>query len=105
MPDDSVEGTFTANEVFEGYVGQLHGGVIAALLDGAMTNCLFAHRCRAFTAELTLRHRRPVTSTDCLTVRAWVTRSRPPLHHLRAELRQGGQVRATALGLFFEPHE
>jgi acyl-coenzyme A thioesterase PaaI-like protein len=89
----------------EGYSGCLHSGVIAALLDGAMTNCLFAHGCRAFTAELTVRYRQAVAAQDRVTVRAWLTRSRPPLRLLRAELRQGACVKATAVGKFIESYE
>jgi acyl-coenzyme A thioesterase PaaI-like protein len=42
QPDRSVAANFLGNCALEGYSGLLHGGVIAALLDGAMTNCLFA---------------------------------------------------------------
>ena len=102
MADGSVQGEFASDGVYEGYVGRLHGGMIAALLDGAMTQCLFAHGCQALTAELTVRYRHPVATTERLTVRAWLADSRTPLHILRAELRQGDQVKATALGKFME---
>lgn len=102
MPDGSVRGGFAGGEGFEGYVGRLHGGVIAALLDGAMTHCLFARACQAVTAELTVRYRHPVAATEGLTVHAWVTGSRAPLHLLRAELRQGGRVKVTAQAKFIE---
>ena len=98
--DGGVESTFTGSACFEGYTGRLHGGLIAALLDGAMTNCLFAHGCEAVTAELTVRYRHPVAPAARLTVRAWLTESREPLHLLRAELRQDEQVKAIALGKF-----
>jgi acyl-coenzyme A thioesterase PaaI-like protein len=49
-PEGGVESTFAGSDVFEGYAGWLHGGLTAALLDGAMTNCLFAHGCQAVTA-------------------------------------------------------
>jgi acyl-coenzyme A thioesterase PaaI-like protein len=35
----------------------LHGGVISSILDGTMTNCLFAHGTVAVTAELRVRFR------------------------------------------------
>jgi len=41
--DGSVHAKFDCSKVFEGYPGLVHGGVISSLLDGAMTNCLFAH--------------------------------------------------------------
>ncbi len=38
-----VKAEFPCDRMYQGYDGYLHGGVIAALLDSAMTNCLFAH--------------------------------------------------------------
>ena len=53
--DGSVEGVFLCRRMFQGYDGYLHGGVISLLLDGAMTNCLFARGKTAMTGELTIR--------------------------------------------------
>ena len=99
-PDGSVWGELAGAAAFQGYTGKLHGGIIAALLDGAMTNCLFAHDHEAMTAELTVRYRHPVLAEGGLTVRAWLTGSYGPLFRLEAELVQGGQVKATATGKF-----
>jgi acyl-CoA thioesterase FadM len=65
-----------------------------------MTNCLFAHGIEALTAELTVRYRHPIGVGGNIVVRASLTDSRGELHLLRAELRQEGQVKATALGKF-----
>ena len=100
--DGSVEGTFAGSVVFEGYSGLLHGGVIATLLDGAMTNCLFAHGCESVTAELNVRYRHPVVARETMTVRAWREKSIWRLHLLRAELKQNGVVKATARAKFME---
>jgi acyl-coenzyme A thioesterase PaaI-like protein len=105
QPDGSVESTFTGSAVFEGCSGLLHGGVTAALLDGAMTNCLFAHSVEALTAELTVRYRQPVTARGKMVVRAWLMESHGRLHLLRAELQQNGLVKASASGKFIENHE
>jgi acyl-coenzyme A thioesterase PaaI-like protein len=105
QPDGSVESTFAGSEMFEGYAGLLHGGVTAALLDGAMTNCLFAHGVQALTAELTVRYREPISVRGKMTTHAWLTESHGQLHLLRAELRQDERVKATALGKFVENHE
>jgi len=105
QPDGSVEGTFAGSEVFEGYAGLLHGGVAAALLDGAMTNCLFAHGVEAFTVELRVRYHHPVTACGKMTTRASLEESHERLHLLRAELRQDGRVKATAHGKFLEHPE
>lgn len=41
-PDGSVSAHVPCPQQFQSYDGTLHGGVVAALLDAAMTNCLFA---------------------------------------------------------------
>jgi acyl-coenzyme A thioesterase PaaI-like protein len=99
-PDGSVSAPFDCSAQWEGYPGRVHGGVIAALLDGAMTNCLFAHRAVAVTAELCVRYREAVGSGRPARVRAWLVHSSPRLHELRAELSQAGSVRAVATGKF-----
>lgn len=100
--DDAVEAAFACRGVFEGYPATLHGGVICALLDGAMINCLFAHGHAAVTAELKVRFRHPVRTERPALVRAWSVSSLRPLHELAAELVQGEQVMATARGKFLE---
>ena len=103
--DGSVQAHFECEEAFEGYASMLHGGVVASLLDGAMTNCMFAHGATALTAELTVRYRHPVIVGTPATVRAWIDRSSPPLHVLKGEVVQGAQVKATATGKFMEQDE
>ena len=76
QPDGSVEATFVGSERFEGYSGLLHGGMTAALLDGAMTNRLFARGVQALTAELTVRYRHPVAVCSEMTTRACLAESR-----------------------------
>lgn len=100
--DGSVQARFGCEEAFEGYASMLHGGVVASLLDGAMTNCMFAHGATALTAELTVRYRHPVITGTPATVRAWIDRSSPPLHVLKAQIVQDAQVKATACGKFLE---
>ncbi len=105
QPDGSVESTFAGGEAWEGYRGYLHGGVAAALLDGAMTNLLFAHGLEAFTAELRVRYRHPVAARSPMTVSARWDESHGLFHSLRAELRQDAQIKVTAVGKFLERHE
>ena len=80
----------------------LHGGIVATLLDGAMTNCLFAQGIRALTADLRVRYRSPVFAAEELTVRAWLESSYHGLFELRAEITQGGSAKTRAHGKFFK---
>lgn len=100
FPNGSVEAVFDCHKVFEGYRNMLHGGIISTLLDGAMTNCLFAHGIHAVTAELNIRFWHPVICCQSASVRAWITRSTTKLHHLQAEVLQNGQIMAIATGKF-----
>lgn len=105
LPDGSVEAMFDCNQVFEGYHNMLHGGITSTLLDGAMTNCMFAHGIHAVTAELNIRFRHPVACCQSVTVRAWIVRSTSKLHLLQAEISQKGQIMATATGKFVRIEE
>ena len=102
LPDGSVQADFACRRLFEGYPNTLHGGVICSLLDGAMTNCLFAHWRAAVTAEMNVRFKRPVVTERAATVRAWVTASCHSLYYMAADLRQDGQVMTTATATFME---
>lgn len=102
LEDGSVQATFDCGEAFQGYPGLLHGGVISSLLDGAMTNCLFAHGRQGITGELKICFRHPVVIDRTAIVRAWIDRSIPPFHVLRAELIQDEWMKAKATGKFVE---
>ncbi|MFW6062125.1 MAG: PaaI family thioesterase [Planctomycetota bacterium] len=102
VTDDGVTGTFPCPPRFEGYDGMLHGGVISAIADGAMTNCLFAEGIAAVTAELKVRFRHPVVLGKRLTVMARTTRRNAPLFVLEARLVQDGKLKATATGKFMQ---
>jgi acyl-coenzyme A thioesterase PaaI-like protein len=99
---NGVQAQFDCDPSLEGYGGRLHGGVIAAALDGAMTHCLFALGRTAVTAELTVRFKHPVVTGRLATVRAWLKRDLGPLSLLQAELVQDGVVKAAASAKFFE---
>lgn len=101
QPDGSVVGRFTCDEFYRGYPDRLHGGVVALLLDAAMTNCLLARGVHGVTVKMHIRYRRLVRLGDEATVRAWVRDERPPLYVVCAELRQGEAVCARAEGRFY----
>lgn len=98
--DGSVEADFECTGVLQGYDGLLHGGVTASLLDGAMTNCLFAHGLVALTAEMTVRFRRPIALDKPLRLSAEIADSEGPLLVLDARVEQDRHVMATARGKF-----
>jgi len=70
--DGSVEARWKPEETLEGFPGIVHGGIVATLLDEAMSKAIAALGCTALTAELKVRYRRPVRSGKELAVRGWV---------------------------------
>jgi uncharacterized protein (TIGR00369 family) len=100
--DGSIEGRFPCRRMFQGYDGLLHGGVISAVLDSAMTNCLFAHGITAVTGELTVRFLHPVLLGREVVVRAKIDESCSPLHRMEANLIQGNRLTAHATAKFVE---
>jgi uncharacterized protein (TIGR00369 family) len=100
--EDEVQAELGCDDSLEGYRGRLHGGIIAAALDGAMTHCLFALGRTAVTAELNVRFTHPVATGRPAIVRARLERDLAPLYLLQAELVQDGVVKAAATAKFME---
>lgn len=92
--DGGVYARFDAKDIFQGYDGMIHGGVTSALLDEAMTHCLFSHGIEGITADLHVRFVHPVPCGVSLEIRAWPLSFRPPVYSLRSEIIQGGRVAA-----------
>lgn len=97
-----VTASFQPHPGLQGYGGVLHGGVISALLDAAMTHCLFHQGVRAVTGDLHVRFLRPVPCRQALELKAWLLSAAPPLYRLKAELTAGGLVMAWAEAKFVQ---
>ena len=103
MPEPGVvESEFDCRKSGQGYSGMLHGGVTCMLLDGAMTNCLFAHGRVAVTVDLQVRFRHPLKLETRATVRAWIESSAGIVYKVRGEIRQNGRTVAAATGQFID---
>jgi acyl-coenzyme A thioesterase PaaI-like protein len=98
--DDTVVADFELDETVEGYVGWPHGGITSAILDGAMTNWLFAHGLTGVTAELNVRFRHPVVLNEPTRVTARLKRASHPLYVLEALITQNDQLKVRAVGRF-----
>jgi len=98
--DGSVVALFPCREILQSYPETLHGGVISALLDAAMTNVLFAIGVVAVTAELNVRFLAPVRLNHGAVVRGSLEQALHPLYGTRAHLEQDGQRVAHAWAKF-----
>lgn len=100
--DGGVRTRFESRSELQGYDDILHGGIIATLLDGAMTHCLFHRGIRAVTGDLHVRFVHSVPCGVSVVIRAWVHSSRAPFHRLRAELKLEEELMAWAEASFME---
>ena len=97
-----VETRFKAGPELQGYDNILHGGVIASLLDAAMTHCLFHRGIQAVTGDLHVRFVRPIPCNTSLEIRARMTSCRPPLYMLEAQIEHDQRVAARAEAKFMK---
>jgi acyl-coenzyme A thioesterase PaaI-like protein len=101
LEDGSVRAMFPCAPHLESYSNTVHGAIIAAVLDSAMVNALFAIGIVAVTASLDVRYRAPTVPNRFATVRAWIeSDDARPLYRMRAELIQDGTTRVQATANF-----
>jgi uncharacterized protein (TIGR00369 family) len=60
LADGVVRAEFIPQPDHQGYDGIVHGGILAAVLDDAMANCLGLRGISVMTAKMALRYREPV---------------------------------------------
>jgi acyl-coenzyme A thioesterase PaaI-like protein len=71
--DGSLYGYFFADPKYQSYPGILHGGIIATLLDSAMTHCLLMEDLPALTGRLSIRYFHPIRTGTVIKLEARVT--------------------------------
>ena len=98
--EQGVKASLKLKPEWQGYSGALHGGMIATLLDAAMTHCLFHQGIEAMTADLQVRYLAPVPCPGRIEVSARLSGQRRLIYELDAELRVGGVVKARAKAKF-----
>ena len=106
---DKATNTFVAHfrlgRRFTGPPRHAHGGVIAAILDEAMSKPSKPLGIMAPTTELTVTYLRPVPLGQKLTALGWEVKSRGREHHRAAEIRnEAGELLSSGKGRFLEIH-
>lgn len=88
---------------YQGGPGFIHGGVIAAVLDEAMSKVSRFGAIRAVTAELTIEYLKPVSVNELLFVEAHETEQKGRVLRRAAEIRsEEGVVLARGRARFIE---
>jgi acyl-coenzyme A thioesterase PaaI-like protein len=94
--DDSVVGYFSADSRFEGYSGIIHGGIIATLLDSAMSHCLFKKDIMALTGRLSIRYSFPIRVGTIVKLEARIRKRMHKVFFLEARAFVDGKKTAHA---------
>jgi uncharacterized protein (TIGR00369 family) len=101
--DGSVVCLPTIPDSFEGPAGYLHGGIIATLLDEAMSKSIRARGLTAMTRQMEINYLRPVHSEAPIRVEGRLVRSEGRKHWSEARIIDArGHALADAKGLFIE---
>ncbi|GGH11037.1 PaaI family thioesterase [Silvibacterium dinghuense] len=85
---------------FEGPPGYVHGGVIATLLDEAMSKANRACNVIAMTRHLEVDYRRPVPLRSTIEITARHLKAEGRKHFCEAEIRLHGETLASGKALF-----
>jgi uncharacterized protein (TIGR00369 family) len=100
-PDHSVVCNAVISDNYEGPPGYLHGGLIATLLDEAMSKANRACGVTAMTRQMQVEYLRPVPSGAVIRIEGRVIRSEGRKHWNEEQIRNAvGKVLAEATGLF-----
>ena len=103
--DDSgvLFGEFTCDETSQGYDEMVHGGLLAAIIDASMAQCLMGHNIVAYTAELSIKYRKPVLiQQPALLKTSIVEINAGLLYNLKSEIIQNSSLVVQAKGKFFK---
>jgi uncharacterized protein (TIGR00369 family) len=101
--DGSVVCLPTVSDLFEGPRGYLHGGIIATLLDEAMSKSVRSRGLTAMTRQMEIGYLRPIHSATPIRLEGRLLRSDGRKHWTEARiLNLRGHVLAEAKGLFIE---
>jgi uncharacterized protein (TIGR00369 family) len=101
--DGSVVCLPTVSNTFEGPVGLLHGGIIATLLDEAMSKAVRARGRTAMTRQMEVDYLRPVPVAAPIRIEGRMMRSEGREHWTEARiLNAKGSTLAAGKGLFVE---
>lgn len=88
----------------QSYDGVAHGGLIAAIVDAAMTQCLLGHGVVAYTVDLSLRYRIPVAIGPEVSFQTRILESiMGKVWKMECRILQGERLHAEALAKFFIP--
>ena len=102
-PDGSVLAEPAIPEEFHGHPGYVHGGILATILDEAMSKAIRAMGRTAVTRKLEAEYLRPTPTGTALRIHGRVTRTDGAKIWAEAKIEnERGKCLVTGIGLFIE---
>ena len=99
----NLVGNFFCHDRYQGYDGLVHGGVLAALLDATMVQCLMGHGVVAYTARMNIRYINPVKLGQRVKIFCSIKQVHfNKLYKLYAEIIQDGKDYTVAHATFYK---
>jgi acyl-coenzyme A thioesterase PaaI-like protein len=100
--DGSLTADFHCDPKLQGYPGIFHGGVLSAILDSVMTQCLFGNGMAGYTARLHIQYRKPVKTGNSACASAQINKNTlDKVVDLEASVIQNGTTCVTATAKFW----
>ncbi len=101
--DGTVFGNFFADPKYEGYSGIVHGGIIATLLDSAMTHCLLMKDIPALTGRLSVKYSNAIRTGVMVRLEARIVDESRKIFFLEGRASVEGKKVASAVGRYRKP--
>ncbi len=93
---------FTSTELYQGWPGLVHGGIIICLLDEAMSYAVIFEGMHGVTAKIQVKLKRPASINEPLVIIASVTKKTRKLIETRASVSlRDGTLIAEATAAYF----
>lgn len=84
--DGSVNADWTPSNIWEGFQGIIHGGIVSTVLDEAMSKAVASAGQPALTCHLEVRLHRAGAPSESLAVHGWVVKKRRRYIRVEAQL-------------------
>ena len=99
----ALRGEFICEGCQQGYDEMAHGGVLAAIVDASMAQCLMGHGIVGYTADLSVKYRKPVMIHTMTTFETSITAvNYGLLYQMKCTMAQDHGCVVEATGRFFK---
>ncbi len=93
---------FFCHERYQGFDGIMHGGVLSALLDATMAQCLMGHGIAAYTTRMNIKYHKPVKLRQNVAIRCEIKEVYfNKLYKICAKMTQNGRDNVIAHASFY----